>query len=289
MKVYSKNALAFNHTDILKYLNDFIKLYEKRPIKNNDGGMKFPQMFGTYYFLKKVKPSFVVESGVYKGQSTWLIEKTLPKAKIVCIDLNFSNLIYKSKKAKYSNIDFKDHEFDKINKNSLAFFDDHQNFLDRLIQAKKFNFKHILFEDNYAPNYGDCYSPKKIIYNSGNIREIYLNDIYKNTIKILKESFRKYLNKNYVPKINIENLKWNLKLDNIAPNIKHKKFFLKTIDIYKEFPPIFKKKYNRWGDLWDNEKYENEKPLLSEKFRKHYPLAYKDADSYTWLCYLKLK
>mgnify|MGYP001422475730 CR=1 FL=1 len=115
-----------------------------------------------------------------------------------------------------------------------------------------------------------------------------MSDIYKNTRKILKESFKKYINKNYVPNLNIENLKWNLKLDNIAPNIKHKKEFLKNIKVYKEFPPIFKKEYNRFGDLWDNEKFSNEKPLLSENFKDKYPLAFEEASTYTWLCYMKL-
>ena len=64
-------------------------------------------MFSLYFILKKIRPNFVIESGIYRGQSTWLIEKTLPKTKILSIDPNLDNRIYISKKAKYSKLDFK--------------------------------------------------------------------------------------------------------------------------------------------------------------------------------------
>ena len=95
--------------DIINYLDEFCELYKKRPIRDNSGGTKFPHMFGLFYILKKLNPKFVIESGVWKGQSTWLIEKTLPKAKIFAIDvkLNKREYISKSKNVVYSNTDFK--------------------------------------------------------------------------------------------------------------------------------------------------------------------------------------
>ena len=88
-EIYKKNIPdLFSNNEILKYLDEFIYLYKKRPIKNNIGGMRFPHMFSFYYLLKILKPEFIVESGVYKGQSTWLIENTLPKSKVLSIDLN---------------------------------------------------------------------------------------------------------------------------------------------------------------------------------------------------------
>ena len=71
----------------------FEKLYEQRPIKNNIHGMRFQHMFATYFILKKLKPSFVIESGVFRGQSTWLIENTLPQANILSIDIDLSQRI----------------------------------------------------------------------------------------------------------------------------------------------------------------------------------------------------
>ena len=56
--------------EIKNELDNFIQIYSERPIKKNDFGMKFPHMFACYFILKKINPEFVIESGVYKGQST---------------------------------------------------------------------------------------------------------------------------------------------------------------------------------------------------------------------------
>tara|TARA_X000000950_G_scaffold99350_1_gene125709 strand:+ start:1787 stop:2656 length:870 start_codon:yes stop_codon:yes gene_type:complete len=289
MKPYSKNPIRFSKKELLKFLKRFDELYAKRPIKKNIGGMQYPHMFATYCFLKKINPSFVIESGVHRGQSTWLIEKTLPKAKILSIDIDLSKLKYRSKKAKYSFIDFSKQNFKKIPKNTLAFFDDHQNALNRILQCKKLDIKHLIYEDNYAPGTGDCYSLKKIIANSGHIRKITIKDITKVIKKILRESFKKYFNQNYVPNININELTWILKLDNIKPNIKHKKLFLKNISTYQEFPPIFITKKTRWNKDWIKENYQTEEPILDSSKKRIYPKAYSEAMSYTWISYVRIK
>ena len=46
-------------------------------------------------------------------------------------------------------------------------FDDHQSGLRRLRQARRFGFKHLLFEDNHPTATGDCYSLKQILDASG--------------------------------------------------------------------------------------------------------------------------
>ena len=88
--------------------------------------------------LKKLKPTVIIESGVFAGQSTWLIEKFSENSKIYCFDINLSNLKYKSKKAKYFEKDLSEYNWSKINKSkTLIFFDDHVNFYERLIFSKK--------------------------------------------------------------------------------------------------------------------------------------------------------
>jgi len=157
-----KKPIWYNK-NIKNELVNFLKLYQKRPIRNNIHGMKINHMFNLYFILKKIRPNFVIESGVYKGQSTWLIEKTLPKTKIFSIDPNLDNRIYISKKTKYSKLDFKYQNFKKIPKNTLVFFDDHQPHIDRIMQCKFFKIKHIVFEDNYPVNKGDFYSLKHLL------------------------------------------------------------------------------------------------------------------------------
>jgi len=54
-----------------KYLNlveEFTDIYLSKPIKNNQGGMGFNHSFALFCILREENPSFVVESGVFKGQ-----------------------------------------------------------------------------------------------------------------------------------------------------------------------------------------------------------------------------
>ena len=55
--------------------------------------------------------------------------------------------------------------FSKIPKNTLVFFDDHVNHVDRLIEANFFGIKNIVFEDNYPSGKGDFQTIKQIYNN----------------------------------------------------------------------------------------------------------------------------
>ena len=288
MIVYNKNKPRdWENKLILKYLDEFNEIYKKRPIKNNHGGMSFPHMFGLYFFLKKIKPSFVVESGIFKGQSTWLIENTLPNAKILSLDpnLNFRQYISKSQNVEYSSSDFVDQNFSEVPNNSLVFFDDHQNFYERLLCAYSFGFKHIVADDNYPSLQGDTYSFKKIYSGSGlNDKRIGIKKLIKALLLLTLNNIKKKLNKNLINTIQ----KYELSIQDIIKTKNHFQNIEKLIEIYFEFPPIFKKKFTRWGDNWDEVNYPTPKPLLSDEQKEQYSDAYKDSGNYTWMCYLKL-
>ena len=157
----------WSYEEIEEKIEDFLELYSKRPIKDNKGGMLTPHMFATYFILDKIKPSAVIESGVWRGQSTWLIENVLPSAKLFGIDINLNRRAYVSEKAKYFNTDFKNinkTEWESLDRdNTILFFDDHQNAFERIKLCRELGFKKIIIEDNYPTKQGDCYSLKQII------------------------------------------------------------------------------------------------------------------------------
>ena len=107
--------------------------------------------------------------------------------------------------------------------------------------------------------------------------------------KLLRETLKSYFNQNYVPKININELIWNLKLDNISPNLNDKKVLLKNITSYQEFPPIFKTKLNRWGKNWKDDYFPTENPILKEDKKDLFKTAFDEAMSYTWISFVKIK
>ncbi|MGB7416364.1 MAG: hypothetical protein WA902_19325 [Thermosynechococcaceae cyanobacterium] len=155
----AENFEIFERSEIKKTLKEFIEVYKGRPFENS-GGMKLNSAFSYYFLLKKINPNFVVESGIWRGFSTWLIEETLENPKVLCLDpvlmmpLNLGE-VYRSKNATYSTHDFSCSEIRLgLDNEACVIFDDHQNALPRLEQAAQYGFKHIIFDDNL---YKDTY------------------------------------------------------------------------------------------------------------------------------------
>ena len=236
MDTFSKNPPKWKKEEILEHLEKFKIIYDQRPIKDNINGMKFQHMFATYFILKKINPSFVIESGVLRGQSTWLIEKTLPNSKILSIDIDLTQRVYISEKAEYSNIDFKDHDFSNLPEDALVFFDDHVNHYERLKQAKFFNIKRIILDDNYAnEKKADFYTVNHAIKNSGFNHNYYKKlSLLKTLLIFLSEFIKKLFLKKYFFKLD----KINSRIRDYLPNVNDFKNIEKSLKSYYEFPNL---------------------------------------------------
>ena len=79
-----------NNKEIQSYLSEFIEIFEKRPIKDNKGGMGFNHSFGLFVILKSLGIKNIYESGIWKGNSTWIIENSLTDFKLTAIDIDLS-------------------------------------------------------------------------------------------------------------------------------------------------------------------------------------------------------
>jgi hypothetical protein len=243
----------WDRVDMLKHLDEFKTLYESRPIKDNNGGMKSGHMFSAWYVVKKLKPKYLIESGVWKGLGTWFFEQASPDTKIISIDPSPHFRVYTSPKVTYQTLDFLKTDWDHIPKeDTMIFFDDHQNFLERLKHAKSLGFKVFMTEDNYPYQLGDCYTPKKILSNT-----------------------------RYV--IDLDGIKtWYDKNDSDLD------YFKENVSVYQEMPPLFKSEITRWGDNWD-ENYPTPEPLLTINDNEKYPTFFEEKKDYTWICYIELK
>ena len=228
-------------SEILNELKKFIQLYERRPIKNNKGGMGFNNMFYFYLVLKNKEPSLVIESGVFKGQSTWLIENTLPKSQIVSIDIDLSQREFISSKSNYSNVDFKFHDFSKIPDDTLVFFDDHVNHLDRLIESKFFNIKNIVLEDNYSNNSGDFQTLKQIYNNNIFNHNPGILSLIKTSLIFNKVIINKIFKKNYFARKEIDKISKRIR---DGYDLKNFDIIKKNISLYYEFPLSIYKMFN---------------------------------------------
>lgn len=241
--------IKWNRDDILSYINEFNNLYKKRPMKDNNGGMTSSHLLPVWYIIKKLKPKYIIESGVWQGQGTWFFEKACSYSKIIAIEPDQSNLKYKSDKVTYQTDDFLESNWSFLPKNdTLLFFDDHMDSLERLKHAHKLGFKKLIFEDNYPNKNAGCYSPKIILSN----KEYYTT----NQNNPIQENYD-YLND--------------------------------IIDVYQEMPPIFKGNETRWGTDWNNIDYPTVGPLLTNDDISKYPIFWEEHKGYTWLCYIELK
>lgn len=268
--------IKWNIYEIKNEIKKFIELYKSRPIKNNKGGMLFPHMFALYFILKKIKPELIIESGIYKGQSTWLIEKTLPKSNIISIDTNLKSRIYISKKAHYSDIDFKFQNFSNIPKNTLVFFDDHVNHFERIKEALYFNIKNIVLEDNYKKNSKKCdfYTIKQAYEKSGFKHKVNITSYLKTLFKFQKIILKKIFIKNYYADFELNEIHNRIrdrKINSVDyPNLK------KIIKTYYEFPSIVDLKLKRTK-------------FLFKKEPKELNFIKNELDCYNYITYIKLK
>jgi len=193
---FLKINLKFQEDRLKRYINNFYRFYITEKF-NIDGGMGFNNMLFLHLFIKATKPQTIIESGVYKGNTTKVIEISSKKfTKIYCCDINFSNLEYRSKKAKYFE---KDLTLCNLNlkKKTLIFFDDHVSHYDRLMFSIKNKIDFLILDDDVSV---------QTIYSDGLPPVPTANMIY-NFEKIPKKF--KWVVNNYLHSINIKNLNVN--------------------------------------------------------------------------------
>ena len=237
----------FKKINFKKEFKKFIKIYNNKPIQNNQSGMKIDHCFALFCFLKKINPKYVIESGVWKGQTTWLIKETLKNAKIISIDIDLSNreVIYDD--VTYLDKDISKYKWNKIKKSrAVIIFDDHVCFSKRLNFLKKNKFKHIIFDDNLPNHYIGYYTPKMITENQYLIKKEFIK--YSNFFRLIKFIIR-FLKKNFKHNVKINFFKKYIRITYPVKNNKKLKkdfdIFRKNIKIYYEFPPIIKFNYKK--------------------------------------------
>jgi len=245
----------YDELDINNEVVNFNILYRNRPINDNHGGMKAPHMFWVYFILKKINPAIVIESGIFKGQSTWLIEQVCPNSKLISIDPGLFKREFISDRADYRTKDFLEHNWlEELGiegcKNTLAFIDDHQDNYLRLKHAHLNKISHIIFEDNYPTTHGDILSLKKILSDNYHIIDV---DGVKTT-HLIPDSYKEDV----------------LQMCN-----------------YVECPPIYlDTKVTRWNDSFESHGC---KPPIFNEYKESLHYFKEEQLDYTFIGYVKVK
>lgn len=269
----SIGQVPWSKDEIIAAIPEFLKIYAQRPIDVNKSGMRSPHMFATWFMIKKLQPSAVIESGVLRGQGTWIIDKAVPNAKLFCIEPNVEtkDMAFLSPNGQYFKKDFTKIPWDEMGidkSNTLVFIDDHMNAFARIKQAKERGFTHMIFEDNYPVGRGDCYSLKKAFAEAG------------------YQPKRKKDWKNRLRRI----IYWNHpRFHEVKANADDAKLLREWLEVYREFPPVFKPEHTRWKDAWTDERYPTEEPVFGADIDPQFSVFKDDAKNYSFICYAKLK
>lgn len=160
-KSYQPDEWNEDHDRIMSDLAEFENIYRGRPF-DNENGIQGSSAFSLYYYVKRVQPKFIIEAGVWRGFSTWIMENAAPQAQFLCLDPVFAlqkylapgtlDERYQATRSKSSHQDFSCVSPDLSGfkpEEILVFFDDHQNKLPRLFQAKSYGIRHVVFDDNF--------------------------------------------------------------------------------------------------------------------------------------------
>ena len=174
--------IKYNKSEVLKYINEFDYVFSKSPVKEHESGFGYNE--GVFFFtiLKIINPELVIESGVMKGFTTYLIDAaTTDYCKILCYDINFNNKIFNSPKARYINSDISREVPIIKNLKTVALWDDHTSQLDRLKFSQKHKIEYNFFDDDLSllNIHSDGWPPIPTI---SMLKDIKSNDIKYDTI-----------------------------------------------------------------------------------------------------------
>ena len=211
------SGLKLNKFDIENYINEFEDVFLKSPIKEQGSGFGYNEGVFFYTILKIINPTVVIESGIMKGFTTYLIDAaTNENCRVYCYDINLENNLYNSKKATYVNTDITKNVPSIHNEKVVALWDDHTSQIDRLKFSLMHNIEYNFFDDDLSSLniHSDGWPPIP-------------------TISMLKDLDN--------GKINDQDFKWvsrNRKGVVYLKNINHTKI-VKEIFFHKIFPQLF--------------------------------------------------
>jgi hypothetical protein len=273
---------VFDRVAALAAVQEFAEVYESRPLRTNAGGMGFNHSFAAWFMLRALRPNIVVESGVWRGHSTWIIESAAPQATVYCFDPRPDRRLYSSQRARYVVDDFSRFDWSQVDTGQAVLFcDDHQNSYERLKAGAWFGFRHYIFEDNFPTEEGDCYSVRQILAGSGHPHV---------------QMSRKYAGrpKQVLKRLLIEPLLARIGAQQalvVPPNTADAANLRRRLSRHEEFPPVVRQETTHWGTSW-RDGYESEEPLYPDLSAAAAVCGSRTHDwdwDYGYICYIELK
>ena len=131
-------------------ISEFREVYLNAPITMNNYGVHFSTGLFLFLIARRRNPALILESGVYKGLSTYLLSAACQKSVLHAFDPNLNELTFRSSNANYHAMDWMQYDIECEPPGSgLVFFDDHQCQASRVVEAYDRGFRHLVFDDSW--------------------------------------------------------------------------------------------------------------------------------------------
>lgn len=145
----SRPLLRFGRRDVRTAIEELLALYPERPVRDNKGGQQLDGSLLVFAIARLLRPRLIVESGVWKGHTTWLLRQAAPKAEIHAFDLSFEQREWLDPETRYHQRDWSEVALAAPEGSAaLCFFDDHVSQARRLAEAHARGFRVLLLDDN---------------------------------------------------------------------------------------------------------------------------------------------
>lgn len=143
--------IHFEKDLLLKNFTLFEQIFREDKISDLNGGMGYNNGLFLFILISHLQPNAVIESGVWRGFTTYLIDKAIPKnGKIYCFDINMDRVEFESNKASYFEQDLSQIDDVDYAKVDFAFFDDHVSIYDRLKLCVSNKIKFVVVDDDVS-------------------------------------------------------------------------------------------------------------------------------------------
>lgn len=135
----------------------FFEVISSCPVVQSHGGSGVNGALLLFVIARVLNPDVIIESGVFRGFTTWILRMACPAAEIYCFDLSFRSLMYRDENAIYVEHDWSEFELAVPGlKRSLCFFDDHVDQWRRIEEAKCRKIDYAIFDDSFPAHAIHC-------------------------------------------------------------------------------------------------------------------------------------
>lgn len=135
--------------DLENIFDRFAETYARRPLRDNAGGTMFNSSFWLFAVTAMLQPSLIVESGTFRGHSSWMMAEASPETRVVTFDVMRDRDRIRHARVEARLGDWaSDPEFDALPPDTLLYFDDHISHRRRLEQAVERGGRLALLDDD---------------------------------------------------------------------------------------------------------------------------------------------